>query len=202
MVLIRRNLLTTGAPGVRWTSMATFFEIFQENIIPLEPLRGRISASEDLGALLYNGSSIQGEIPFWASQGMERGVTRAACALAEKGIEKVQCCQKKPQSSSTAQLHLRHLVATATCKALYQAVSRPTPRTTEARLFISIPQDRLEPESLFMLDFISHSLCALIPKPPFSLLDLRPNFSRVSRSLSPTSHLDRWAPRLPEIQAL
>ncbi|KAF2791429.1 phenylalanine ammonia-lyase [Melanomma pulvis-pyrius CBS 109.77] len=96
-MLIRLNSLSSGASGVRLATVQTLFKLLQENIIPLTPLRGSISASGDLSPLSYIGGTMQGKpnLLVWAGPQSDRRVIRADCALAEKSIPKVRLGPKE-----------------------------------------------------------------------------------------------------------
>jgi phenylalanine ammonia-lyase len=94
-MLIRLNSLARGASGVRPTTIETLFKLLEENIIPLTPIRGSISASGDLSPLSYIGSMMQGKPTSFVWAGKDRKVTRADWALAEKSIPKVRLGPKE-----------------------------------------------------------------------------------------------------------
>ncbi|KAM5542920.1 hypothetical protein V8D89_003304 [Ganoderma adspersum] len=52
-ILIRMNSLIRGHSGVRWELIERMSALLRENIVPLVPLRGSISASGDLSPLSY-----------------------------------------------------------------------------------------------------------------------------------------------------
>ncbi|KAF9519362.1 hypothetical protein BS47DRAFT_1388195 [Hydnum rufescens UP504] len=59
-VLIRMNSLIRGHSGVRWEFISALGELLRENIIPVVPLRGSISASGDLSPLSYVAGTLIG----------------------------------------------------------------------------------------------------------------------------------------------
>jgi phenylalanine ammonia-lyase len=97
MLLIRLNSLVTGASGVRLSTVKTLFRLLEENIIPLVPLRGSISASGDLSPLSYIGSTIQAKPNTLVMTGgkQQRYLCRADVAMAEKSIAKVHLGPKE-----------------------------------------------------------------------------------------------------------
>lgn len=94
-MLIRLNSLARGVSGVRLPTINTLFKLLNENIIPLTPIRGSISASGDLSPLSYIGSTMQGKPTSLVWAGKDRKVTRADLALAEKSIPKVRLGPKE-----------------------------------------------------------------------------------------------------------
>ncbi|KAF9519361.1 hypothetical protein BS47DRAFT_1482068 [Hydnum rufescens UP504] len=59
-ILIRMNSLIRGHSGVRWEFISALGELLRENIIPVVPLRGSISASGDLSPLSYVAGALIG----------------------------------------------------------------------------------------------------------------------------------------------
>ncbi|RPD57798.1 phenylalanine ammonia-lyase [Lentinus tigrinus ALCF2SS1-7] len=59
-ILIRMNSLIRGHSGVRWELIERMGALLRENIIPLVPLRGSISASGDLSPLSYIAGTLIG----------------------------------------------------------------------------------------------------------------------------------------------
>jgi len=94
-MLIRLNSLTRGVSGVRLSTIQTLFKLLEENIIPLTPIRGSISASGDLSPLSYIGSMMQGKPTSFVWTGKDRKVTQANWALAERSIPKVRLGPKE-----------------------------------------------------------------------------------------------------------
>ena len=96
-MLIRLNSLTNGASGVRLSTVQTLFKLLEENIIPLTPLRGSISASGDLSPLSYIGGTMQGKpnLLVWDGDHSNRRTIRADLALANKSIPKVRLGPKE-----------------------------------------------------------------------------------------------------------
>lgn len=96
-MVIRLNSLASGASGVRLDTIKTLVQILNENIVPITPLRGSISASGDLSPLSYIGSTIQGKsnTMVWAGEGKDRRIINAQLALARKSISKVHLGPKE-----------------------------------------------------------------------------------------------------------
>ncbi|KAH5175047.1 hypothetical protein HBI18_213170 [Parastagonospora nodorum] len=92
-MLIRLNTLSNGASGVRVSTIQTLFKMLQEDVVPITPLRGSISASGDLSPLSYVGGAMCGKpnLSVWSSG----KVTTADRALQEKNIEKVRLGPKE-----------------------------------------------------------------------------------------------------------
>ncbi|THH33065.1 hypothetical protein EUX98_g1153 [Antrodiella citrinella] len=59
-ILIRMNSLIRGHSGVRWELIEKMGELLRENITPMVPLRGSISASGDLSPLSYIAGTLIG----------------------------------------------------------------------------------------------------------------------------------------------
>ncbi|KAH9942216.1 phenylalanine ammonia-lyase [Epithele typhae] len=59
-ILIRMNSLIRGHSGVRWELIERMGALLRENIVPLVPLRGSISASGDLSPLSYIAGTLIG----------------------------------------------------------------------------------------------------------------------------------------------
>jgi phenylalanine ammonia-lyase len=97
MMLIRLNSLVSGASGVRLATIETMFQLLRQNIIPLVPMRGSISASGDLSPLSYIGSTVQGKPNVLVMAGEEdnRQVSRADTAMAAKSIPKIHLGPKE-----------------------------------------------------------------------------------------------------------
>ncbi|PVH94792.1 phenylalanine ammonia-lyase [Periconia macrospinosa] len=133
MALIRLNSLVTGASGVRLSTVETLFKLLQENIMPLVPLRGSISASGDLSPLSYIGSTIQGKpnIMVMAGEKTSRHVSRADVALAAKSIPRIHLGPKEglaivngtAASTSVGALAMHEAMCQATLSQILTAMS-------------------------------------------------------------------------------
>lgn len=73
-MLIRANSLARGQSGVRPAVIDGLVDLLNNNIIPVLPLRGSISASGDLIPLSYIAGALQGKhgVDVWADIGLER----------------------------------------------------------------------------------------------------------------------------------
>ena len=60
-MIIRLNSLMSGASGVRISTIRNLAQLLEHGITPRIPLRGSISASEDLSPLSYIGGTMQGK---------------------------------------------------------------------------------------------------------------------------------------------
>jgi phenylalanine ammonia-lyase len=83
-MLIRLNSLANGVSGVRPSVVGTFVRLLNEDIVPLVPLRGSISASGDLSPLSYIAGLMQGKpalLAYVGSRSEPRRVIRADQAL-------------------------------------------------------------------------------------------------------------------------
>ncbi|KAF2202544.1 phenylalanine ammonia-lyase [Delitschia confertaspora ATCC 74209] len=60
-ILIRLNSLLKGHSAIRQETLESLLDLLRQNIIPIIPLRGSISASGDLSPLSYLGGAIQGK---------------------------------------------------------------------------------------------------------------------------------------------
>ena len=89
-IVIRVNSLASGHSGVRSVILDSMIGLLENNIVPLIPLRGSISASGDLMPLSYIGGAIQGDpgVVVWArsAQNGRRRVTTADVALKESSL--------------------------------------------------------------------------------------------------------------------
>ena len=89
-LIVRVNSLASGFSGVRSIILKSMISLLEEDIIPLIPLRGSISASGDLMPLSYIGGALQGDpgIRVWArstNDGRHR-VTTADVALRDSSL--------------------------------------------------------------------------------------------------------------------
>ncbi|PCH35629.1 phenylalanine ammonia-lyase [Wolfiporia cocos MD-104 SS10] len=98
-ILIRMNSLIRGHSGVRWELIEKMQSLLQENITPLVPLRGSISASGDLSPLSYIAGTLianpsirvfDGPAKFGA-----RRLVPSGDALAAHGIEPIPLASKE-----------------------------------------------------------------------------------------------------------
>ncbi|GJJ13587.1 hypothetical protein Clacol_007843 [Clathrus columnatus] len=89
-ILVRINSLVRGHSGVRWELPVALQQLLTENIIPLVPLRGSISASGDLSPLSYVAGSIMGnpsiKVYDTCSQTGQRVLVSSPVALANHNI--------------------------------------------------------------------------------------------------------------------
>lgn len=90
-MLVRLNSLAGGASGIRVEVAECLMNLLNEDIVPRIPVRGSISASGDLSALVWIGAVMQGKpsaTAFIGSRDIDGGrrVTRADLALSEAGI--------------------------------------------------------------------------------------------------------------------
>lgn len=96
---VRINSLASGYSGVRSAILKSMIGLLKNDIIPLLPLRGSISASGDLMPLSYIGGAIQGDsgIRVWARDTHDgrRRVTTADVALRESSITPIELAPKE-----------------------------------------------------------------------------------------------------------
>ncbi|VDC04879.1 unnamed protein product [Peniophora sp. CBMAI 1063] len=101
-ILVRINSLVRGHSAVRWELLESMTALLRENIIPLVPLRGSISASGDLTPLSYIAGTITGNPSIRVHAGSrashERTLRRAPDALAEAGLVPLPLLSKEPLS--------------------------------------------------------------------------------------------------------
>ncbi|KAL6302871.1 phenylalanine ammonia-lyase [Sparassis latifolia] len=98
-ILIRMNSLIRGHSGVRWSLIEKMNDLLRENITPLVPLRGSISASGDLSPLSYIAGLLTGN-PFirafdGPTQFGSRRIVLANEALTAHGIEPISLASKE-----------------------------------------------------------------------------------------------------------
>ena len=89
-ILVRANSLAQGASGVQYSTISGLLALLQEDIIPLVPLRGSISASGDLSPLSYIGGVLEGNPSLSVYEGShndsQRHIKRADQALVAHSI--------------------------------------------------------------------------------------------------------------------
>lgn len=98
-ILIRMNSLIRGHSGVRWELIEKMGELLRENITPLVPLRGSISASGDLSPLSYIAGTLIGSPAIRvfdgpASYGARR-ILPSNIALANHGVAPIPLSSKE-----------------------------------------------------------------------------------------------------------
>ncbi|CAE6421238.1 unnamed protein product [Rhizoctonia solani] len=99
-MLIRMNSLIRGHSGVRWELLERMAAILDNNITPLVPLRGSISASGDLSPLSYVAGTIFGNEQIRCFHGKRNGelprqITSSRAALQAAGIEPLKLAAKE-----------------------------------------------------------------------------------------------------------
>ncbi|KAI0343722.1 phenylalanine ammonia-lyase [Trametopsis cervina] len=98
-ILIRMNSLIRGHSGVRWELIEKMADLLRENITPLVPLRGSISASGDLAPLSYIAGTLIGNPAIRVFDGPAafgaRKVVPSNQALAEHGLEPIPLSSKE-----------------------------------------------------------------------------------------------------------
>ncbi|KAF7861801.1 hypothetical protein EAF04_007684 [Stromatinia cepivora] len=87
-ILIRINSLAKGHSGVRLVLIQRLLDLLSNDIIPLIPLRGSISASEDLMPLSYIGGALTGSCKTLVWTKLGQGST-ADIALKEASLEPI-----------------------------------------------------------------------------------------------------------------
>ncbi|KZT23553.1 phenylalanine ammonia-lyase [Neolentinus lepideus HHB14362 ss-1] len=92
-ILIRINSLVRGHSGVRWELIERMVDLLREDIVPLVPLRGSISASGDLSPLSYIAGTLIGNPSIRVFDGLRssgpRTVVSSREALAAHNIEPI-----------------------------------------------------------------------------------------------------------------
>jgi phenylalanine ammonia-lyase len=90
-MLIRCNSLLRGHSAVRLSVIQSLAELLRQDIIPLVPLRGSISASGDLCPLSYIAAALEGnpDVWVWTGDKKARQLVRSNEALLEAGIKPV-----------------------------------------------------------------------------------------------------------------
>ncbi|KAI0090738.1 phenylalanine ammonia-lyase [Irpex rosettiformis] len=98
-ILIRMNSLIRGHSGVRWELIEKMNALLRENITPLVPLRGSISASGDLSPLSYIAGTLIGNPTIRVFDGPAsfgaRQVVPSSHALAAHGVEPIPLSSKE-----------------------------------------------------------------------------------------------------------
>nr|WJQ78187.1 phenylalanine ammonia-lyase [Panus rudis] len=97
-ILIRMNSLIRGHSGVRWELIEKMGELLKEDITPLVPLRGSISASGDLTPLSYIAGTLIGNPNIKVYEGPRDGVRRIVSsdkALAAHGVAPLPLSSKE-----------------------------------------------------------------------------------------------------------
>ncbi|QRW25470.1 phenylalanine ammonia-lyase [Rhizoctonia solani] len=99
-MLIRMNSLIRGHSGVRWELLERMVSILDNDITPLVPLRGSISASGDLSPLSYVAGTIFGNEQIRCYHGKRNGelprqITSSRAALQAAGIEPLKLAAKE-----------------------------------------------------------------------------------------------------------
>ncbi|KAI0827896.1 phenylalanine ammonia-lyase [Trametes gibbosa] len=98
-ILIRMNSLIRGHSGVRWELIEKMNSLLHENIVPLVPLRGSISASGDLSPLSYIAGVLIGNPSIRVFEGPNtfrgRRILSSREALAAHNIEPISLASKE-----------------------------------------------------------------------------------------------------------
>ncbi|TDL23040.1 phenylalanine ammonia-lyase [Rickenella mellea] len=98
-MLVRINSLIRGHSGVRWDLIETMVALLRENITPMVPLRGSISASGDLSPLSYVAGTIMGNPSIRVFDGPRvfgsRQIVSSRKALTEHGLEALPLLPKE-----------------------------------------------------------------------------------------------------------
>ncbi|TFY65441.1 hypothetical protein EVJ58_g1968 [Rhodofomes roseus] len=98
-ILIRMNSLIRGHSGVRWELIEKMGSLLKENVTPLVPMRGSISASGDLSPLSYIAGTLIGNPSIRVFDGPakfgHRQVVPSTEALAAHGIEPIPLASKE-----------------------------------------------------------------------------------------------------------
>ncbi|KAI1792258.1 phenylalanine ammonia-lyase [Ganoderma leucocontextum] len=112
-ILIRMNSLIRGHSGVRWELIERMSALLRENIVPLVPLRGSISASGDLSPLSYIAGLLIGNPSIRVFDGPPtfrgRRIVSSREALSAHHIEPISLASKE---------HLGILNGTCVCTAM------------------------------------------------------------------------------------
>ncbi|KAI1785217.1 phenylalanine ammonia-lyase [Ganoderma leucocontextum] len=122
-ILIRMNSLIRGHSGVRWELIERMSALLRENIVPLVPLRGSISASGDLSPLSYIAGLLIGNPSIRVFDGPStfrgRRIVSSREALSAHHIEPISLASKEHLGilNGTCAVHLSLLgqVCTAMC---------------------------------------------------------------------------------------
>ncbi|EGO26247.1 hypothetical protein SERLADRAFT_447477 [Serpula lacrymans var. lacrymans S7.9] len=98
-ILIRMNSLIRGHSGVRWELIERMASLLRENITPMVPLRGSISASGDLSSLSYIAGTLIGNPSIRVFDGPAtfgyRRVVSSRKALADHNIDPLPLASKE-----------------------------------------------------------------------------------------------------------
>ena len=98
-MLIRLNSLSSGASGIKLSTVRTLLQLLENDVVPRIPIRGSISASGDLSPLSYIAGVMQGKptLKAWCGSRLtdQRRLVRADIALAEHSIQPVQLVAKE-----------------------------------------------------------------------------------------------------------
>ncbi|KAF2760797.1 phenylalanine ammonia-lyase [Pseudovirgaria hyperparasitica] len=96
-MLVRANSLASGASGIRVTTLETLLSLLNEDITPIIPMRGSISASGDLSPLAYIGAALQGRSNaiVRVKKGKSRYLKSAKAALKSSNISPIQLGPKE-----------------------------------------------------------------------------------------------------------
>lgn len=96
-MIIRVNSLAKGNSGIRDTLIQSILDLLKNNIVPLIPLRGSISASGDLVPLSYIAGAIQGDrnIMVWMGPSGDRQMVSADVALSKASLSPVVLAPKE-----------------------------------------------------------------------------------------------------------
>lgn len=97
ILLIRLNSLLGGQSGLRPVILSGFSSLLNQNITPLIPLRGTVSASGDLSPLAYVAGALLGKRTsyVWTGSVQNRHIVRADIALEESGVAPVTLEKKE-----------------------------------------------------------------------------------------------------------
>jgi phenylalanine ammonia-lyase len=90
-MLVRCNSLLRGHSAVRFSVIEALVKLLQNDIVPLVPLRGSVSASGDLCPLSYIAGTLEGnpDVYVWSGKYTERKLIPANVALHELNITPV-----------------------------------------------------------------------------------------------------------------
>lgn len=98
-IAVRVNSLASGYSGVRSAILESMTRLLRNDIVPMIPLRGSISASGDLMPLSYIGGALQGDpaIRVWANSAHDgrRCVTTASVALRDSSLTPIDLKPKE-----------------------------------------------------------------------------------------------------------
>ncbi|EKM50759.1 uncharacterized protein PHACADRAFT_213646 [Phanerochaete carnosa HHB-10118-sp] len=98
-IVIRMNSLIRGHSGVRWELIEKLGELLRENITPLVPLRGSVSASGDLSPLSYIAGTLIGNPAIHVYDGPAslgaRRIVPSSVALDNHGVVPISLSSKE-----------------------------------------------------------------------------------------------------------